>query len=148
MPEPCGLVVKNGTNRLAVFEMPGPSSSTETTTCPARTSHCTETRPEVNDMLCGTGGIHPACFIENMYVSLNDYQVLAPDTGSVGLLGRYTTTIPLTGLTYQRSATDTTLRSGRSIWVPNGSQRASHVVCSATATTNTIQIRQVGWSCI
>ena len=29
MPEPPGLVVKNGTNRLDVFESPGPSSSTQ-----------------------------------------------------------------------------------------------------------------------
>ena len=28
MPEPPGLVVKNGTNRLPVFDNPGPSSST------------------------------------------------------------------------------------------------------------------------
>ncbi len=28
MPEPPGLVVKNGTNRLPVFDRPGPSSST------------------------------------------------------------------------------------------------------------------------
>ena len=28
MPEPPGLVVKNGTNRLPVFDSPGPSSST------------------------------------------------------------------------------------------------------------------------
>ena len=29
MPEPSGLVVKNGTNRLPVFDRPGPSSSTQ-----------------------------------------------------------------------------------------------------------------------
>ena len=29
MPEPPGLVVKKGTKRLAVFERPGPSSSTQ-----------------------------------------------------------------------------------------------------------------------
>jgi hypothetical protein len=68
----------------------------------------TETRPEVNDLLCGTGGTHPACFVENMYVSLFDYQPLAP-ASAISLFGRYTTTIPLAGNTYQRSATDTTL---------------------------------------
>ena len=32
MPEPPGLVVKNGTNRFAVFDNPGPSSSTQIST--------------------------------------------------------------------------------------------------------------------
>ena len=32
MPDPPGLVVKNGTNRFAVFDSPGPSSSTQMST--------------------------------------------------------------------------------------------------------------------
>ena len=28
MPEPCGFVVKNGTNKFALLASPGPSSST------------------------------------------------------------------------------------------------------------------------
>ena len=36
MPEPCGLVVKNGTNRFAVGGRPGPSSSTQISTAALR----------------------------------------------------------------------------------------------------------------
>ena len=32
MPDPCGFVVKNGTNRFALLAMPGPSSSTMSAT--------------------------------------------------------------------------------------------------------------------
>ena len=35
MPEPPGLVVKNGTNRFSVLARPGPSSSTQTSTTPS-----------------------------------------------------------------------------------------------------------------
>ena len=38
MPEPPGLVVKNGTKRLVVFDSPGPSSSTQMSTPMARSA--------------------------------------------------------------------------------------------------------------
>ena len=34
MPDPCGLVVKNGTNRFPVSARPGPRSSIQISTCP------------------------------------------------------------------------------------------------------------------
>ena len=45
MPVPPGFVVKNGTKRLFVSEMPGPVSSTVTSTDPPPTVHPTSTLP-------------------------------------------------------------------------------------------------------
>src|SRR6185436_4804647 len=52
MPEPPGLVVKNGTKRLPVLDNPGPSSSTHNSIAggyePARRCHPTLTPPPVS----------------------------------------------------------------------------------------------------
>ena len=52
MPEPPGFVVKNGTNRLPVFDRPGPSSSTHNSIAggdePGSRSHPTRTPPPVS----------------------------------------------------------------------------------------------------
>src|SRR5579859_1493226 len=48
MPDPPGLVVKKGTNRLAVFEIPGPSSSTDTSRYELYRAHVTVTPPPVS----------------------------------------------------------------------------------------------------